>query len=487
MLKRKYGTTIIHIEGIAVSDIGTGLFHSDLIRAIEKKRQHGGFGLLYMKAKCEDKADDQVIEQWEQEQKRLIWRQRAGDDYIGVFYGKQKDDPVLRIMDRASAALQARLAGRLLRVGMSQFHLPAKGAKVETELFSAFKEALFAADEIDRTNPRLEPALSISSAAYAIRQLAVPFPAFPSRMKVSEIADFFSANPKAPGAVITEEDRPVGLLMKEKLHQLLAGQFGLPLYWNRGVHKIMNDSPLIVEADMPVEQVSYLAMARDYEQLYEVVIIVEEGRLLGAATIRSILEGMTAMRTEAARTANPLTGLPGNEDIQLELDRRIKQRQAFAVIYADLDYFKWYNDCFGFGQGDALIRYLAELLQETKQQWGTANDFIGHIGGDDFIVVTDMGRAEQMCGSLIEKFDAGVQRFYGGLEVTEVEDRHGNRIEQEGVTLSLSLMLAEDGGELTPDAISRFSAKLKKRAKAIKGSVYVIDTLWRPQHREDRA
>src|SRR5690606_27568898 len=156
-----------------------------------------------------------------------------------------------------------------------------------------------------------------------------PYPTFATGARVSELAYLFETNPKAQGAVIVEEGRPVGLLMKEKLHQLLAGQFGLPLYWSRPVGKIMNDQPLIVDEQMPVEHVSQLAMARDFSQLYDVVVITKAGQMIGTASIRSILESMTVMSTEAARTANPLTGLPGNEGIQRELRRRIDMQRPF--------------------------------------------------------------------------------------------------------------------------------------------------------------
>src|SRR5690606_27503313 len=128
---------------------------------------------------------------------------------------------------------------------------------------------------------------------------------------------------------------PIGILMKEKLHQLLAGQFGLPLYWSRPVSRIMDDEPLIVDSELPIEHVSQMAMSREFDKLYDVVTITKKGELAGVATIRSILESITKLRTEAARGANPLTGLPGNDGIERELKRRIRAGRPFAVIYAD--------------------------------------------------------------------------------------------------------------------------------------------------------
>ncbi|MNZ53548.1 RNase II stability modulator [compost metagenome] len=318
--------------------------------------------------------------------------------------------------------------------------------------------------------------------AARIGSLATPFPIFPASALVSEVAYFFDTQAKAQGAVIVNQGSPIGILMKEKLHQMLAGQFGLPLYWNRPVERIMNKQPLIVDEQLPVEQVSQLAMSRDFTQLNDVVLITREGQLTGAATVQAILEYMTSLRTEAARGANPLTGLPGNEEIQLELQRRIGLTRAVAVIYADLDYFKWYNDMFGFGLGDNLICFLANVLREEIGKLGGEQCFIGHIGGDDFIVITEESSAEQLCQSIIQRFDSGIKAFYGDVEVTSVEDRHGNVIEQEGVTLSLSLMIWDGEKPVTPEYISRFSAKLKKKAKAHKGSVYVKELIQEERH-----
>lgn len=313
------------------------------------------------------------------------------------------------------------------------------------------------------------------SSSVGIGALAKAIPTFGLNAHVSSLAKLFESNTHVQGAVIVHQGRPVGLVMKEKMHQMLAGQFGLPLYWNRAVEKIMDDDPLVVDAGMPVEQVAQLAMARDISRLYDVVTITRDGKLLGAASIRSILECITNLRTEEARTANPLTGLPGNAAIQREMKRRIDEGKPFAVIYADLDYFKWYNDCFGFSQGDALIRYTAAVLQDVTGMLGSGDEFIGHIGGDDYIVLTGCGEdeADKLCRHIIWRFDGGIKSFYNGMDVASVVDRNGNRIEQNGVSISLSLVYCDEGADMTAELISQAVARLKKQAKHQNGSVYV--------------
>ncbi|KRE43252.1 hypothetical protein [Paenibacillus sp. Soil522] len=147
---------------------------------------------------------------------------------------------------------------------------------------------------------------------------------------------------------------------------------------------------------------------------------------------------------------------------------------------------KWYNDFFGFGLGDDLIRYLADVLRKEQSLLGGGDDFIGNICGDDFITVTGAEVAERLCQALIKRFDDGIKAFYGGAQITTVEDRHGNLVEQEGVTLSLSLMIWDGEVPLSTEDIPRLAAKLKKHAKALKGSVYVMDQIKGMHHREER-
>lgn len=509
-----------------MNGVGVGFFNRDMLRSIKERWHEGGIGVIYVRFRLGNALSEAALQLWESREQRLFWRQRLEWDYFFLFDRKHKDEPIDKVIEKALERLYVSLrkswaAGGKeyaeeceteVSMGISTAYPPATGRSSESVVYrmmldameqSAFHHPLDREHKESGANSRLDKAsfgqlaaasqtshlhdiAGLHGRSVRIGTLAVPFPIFPARAKVSEVAYLFDTNAKAQGVVIVDQGRPIGILMKEKLHQMLAGQFGQPLYWNKPVVRIMNDQPLIVDEQLTVEHVSQLAMARDFSQLYDVVLITKDGQMAGAASIRSILECMTTLRTEAARTANPLTGLPGNEEIQLELRRRIAQAEPFAVIYADLDYFKWYNDCFGFGMGDNLIRYLGELLRGELDQLGGSADFIGHIGGDDFIAVTKASIAESLCKTLIARFDHGIKAFYGGAEISTVEDRHGNLIEREGVTLSLSLMLWDGEVPLTTEEIPRLAAKLKKQAKALKGSVCVIDQISGMHHGEER-
>lgn len=306
-------------------------------------------------------------------------------------------------------------------------------------------------------------------AAGTVSELAEPAKTFPGSMPVSEIAGQFDRHREESGFVIVENGKPVGLLMKEKLHRMLALQFGLPLYWNRPVTKIMDANPLVVEESTPVELLSQTAMAREPDKLYDAAIVTRKGEVSGIVSIRSLLEWVTNVRMSQAQWANPLTGLPGNEPIRRELDRRLEEGKPFSVLYADLDHFKWYNDQYGFHRGDDVIRFTAETLQAAIREYGPEDSFVGHIGGDDFIVVIDYGNPVRIAEAILALFEKGISSF-ADRSVGPVTNRDGTVRQGAGLSISIALLLCRQTAGWTPERLAEHSALLKKRAKQSLGS-----------------
>jgi len=487
-----------------MGEIGLGLLHQGMIQSIRKQWSAGcGVAVLYMHA--EPPEDDSVafMESWQDEAKRVFWKMRLEHDYYFLLRMLPEEDWSPHGASQWTSLLRERIgaagmcsggvavaADAGLRIGLCAVE-PAQETRTEASVFRAIQTAKEHADTESWDTDRAQ-AQTVSALMRAVREgnpvlaqpgvqtigtLASPIAAIASYAHVSEASYVFDTDAQVPGIVVVRDGEPVGLLMREKLHQMLAGQYGLPLYWNRSVERIMDNQPLIVDEGMAVERVSQLAMERSHYRLYDVVIITRNGQLMGAASVRAILECMTTLRTEEARSANPLTGLPGNSGIQSELASRIGGQRPFAMVYADMDFFKWFNDFFGFGLGDELIRYLAELMESVLRAKGGSDVFIGHIGGDDFIALVDPDKAEAACSELIGLFDRGIRRFYGGEEVTSVTDRSGNMVEQAGVSLSLSVLVWEGEAPVSPALISKQAARLKKSAKSIKGSICVMEHL----------
>jgi diguanylate cyclase (GGDEF)-like protein len=187
----------------------------------------------------------------------------------------------------------------------------------------------------------------------------------------------------------------------------------------------------------------------------------------------------TLKRIDRNRNANPLTGLPGNLEIQRELDYRIEKRMPFAAIYADLDNFKAYNDVYGFLKGDVAIKLTADILSDEAKARNGAS-FIGHIGGDDFIVIVDPAEAEGVCRRIIEKFDVRIRALYSDEDLERgsivTYNRQGEMTLYPVMSISLAVVTNDSKIFTTHLEVSDIAADLKKKAKAFGGSTYVTDS-----------
>jgi len=186
---------------------------------------------------------------------------------------------------------------------------------------------------------------------------------------------------------------------------------------------------------------------------------------------------MVLRRTHQGLEANPLTKLPGNLSIQRELERRIASGERFAVCYADLNRFKAFNDHYGFERGDDVIRRTALVLLSASRAQGTPQDFVGHIGGDDFVVITAAERGEPICQAIIREFDAMAPQCHDEETRARGYFLHPNRKGQDvkSPLLSIAIALVTNAGRAFthPGQVAKVSAELKALAKQSEGSRYV--------------
>lgn len=187
----------------------------------------------------------------------------------------------------------------------------------------------------------------------------------------------------------------------------------------------------------------------------------------------------TLKRIDRNRWANPLTGLRGNLEIQSEIGRRIARNELFSVIYADLDNFKAYNDVYGFACGDRAIKLTADIITDNVDLFGLDEDFIGHVGGDDFVIITMPGYEDNICEGIVNDFDRKIISLYSDEDVKKgyivTENRKGQIIRYP--LMSISIAIVSNGHRTFENHIhvAEIAAELKKKAKAIRGSVYVKD------------
>jgi diguanylate cyclase (GGDEF)-like protein len=184
-------------------------------------------------------------------------------------------------------------------------------------------------------------------------------------------------------------------------------------------------------------------------------------------------------RVEVDASLSPLTRLPGNLAIEAELRRRIETHAPFAVLYLDLDNFKAFNDVYGFTHGDEAIQLVASSAVDVVRRRGTPKDFVGHIGGDDFIIVTLPDRAEEIAREIIDMFDREIRKLYNARDLghgyIETRDRRGTLNRYPIMSLSVAIISNEQRKLDNYAQIGEAAAELKRYAKSIGGSVYVKD------------
>ena len=192
------------------------------------------------------------------------------------------------------------------------------------------------------------------------------------------------------------------------------------------------------------------------------------------ARIRMILR-----RTQRDLEANPLTRLPGNVSILDELSKRLEDKQLFAVCYIDLDKFKAYNDTYGFEHGDDVIRETARIMIRAVKESGSPSDFIGHIGGDDFVIVTEAEAAERISQKVIDEFEKTVPSFYNEVDRANgyilAKDRKGQEQRIPLLSVSIGIVTNETRKIEHVAQIGEIGAELKSYAKNLERSNYVKD------------
>lgn len=176
---------------------------------------------------------------------------------------------------------------------------------------------------------------------------------------------------------------------------------------------------------------------------------------------------------------SPLTGLPGNVQIQTEMKRRLLKKEVFAILYFDLDNFKAYNDVYGFGNGDEIIKLTARVICKNIHGLKDSENFIGHVGGDDFVAIISKNDYDNICQNMILDFDSQVPNYYTKEDIergyVEVANRRGIIEQFPLVSISISVVEVDKDRYKNTLEIGEISAQVKHQAKSIMGSTYIIN------------
>ncbi|MBM3111629.1 bifunctional diguanylate cyclase/phosphodiesterase [Pseudomonas arcuscaelestis] len=311
-------------------------------------------------------------------------------------------------------------------------------------------------------------------------------PAVPQGTSTAQVLELFRRQANLNSlAVLNEHRQPCGIVHRHSLSDVLLKPFATDLFARKPISRLMSDDFLAVEFTQSLQQVSRLLTSRARQRIEEDFIIIHNGRYLGLGRVIDVLKLITEQKIQQARYANPLTLLPGNVPIQQCLTRLLQQQREATICYVDIDSFKPFNDIYGYARGDEVLVCLAQCLNERVDP---NHDFVGHIGGDDFMLVLGSADWERRLQLLLEDFQRQCRRFYRPEHVQAgcfiAPNRQGQR--QEFALLSLSIgvvhLRPEACADLDAGQLAELASQAKHQAKALCGhSLYLIDTVGRDQ------
>ena len=188
---------------------------------------------------------------------------------------------------------------------------------------------------------------------------------------------------------------------------------------------------------------------------------------------------MVIRRTQEQSSANPLTRLPGNLALEREIKKRLDGGSAFSVCYCDLDNFKAYNDKYGYEAGDKVIFHTAQILMNIVRELSETDDFVGHIGGDDFVVLTTPERDSAIVKAIAKKFDDTIVNFYDDLDLErksiQIENRAGQLENFPIMSITLAVISGSTEDFESTHVIAERAAELKKYLKKFPGSNFLSE------------
>jgi len=307
-------------------------------------------------------------------------------------------------------------------------------------------------------------------------QLMLTAPALHESASNEQLYRLFSAHEQLHAvAVLDDAGAPVALVDRAQFIGRWAKPFFNDLYGRHACTLFANASPLIVDAGTGIEALTRVLTSADQRYLREGFIITRAGRYLGLGTGEQLVRSVTEARIEAARHANPLTFLPGNIPISQHIGRLLTSGREFVAAYADLNHFKPFNDEYGYWRGDEMIRLLARV---ASAHCDSQRDFLGHVGGDDFVMLFQSDDWEQRCELIVERFNELARKLFdaAALEAGGImaEDRQGNLRFHPCTTLSIGAVRVSPGSLHRSEDVASAAATAKRHAKHGALGIYVM-------------
>lgn len=264
-----------------------------------------------------------------------------------------------------------------------------------------------------------------------------------------------------------------GILTRHAILKDFGGMYGYTLHQKYTVSDIMKKDTLVVNVDFSVESVAKMAMERNSSEIYDAVVVLKYRKYHGMVTIKDLLTTTVEIQVKRAKEVNPLSSLPGNVVIEEQIRSLVGEEKPFAIMYLDLDNFKAYNDAYGFNHGDRMIKAVVDSMQYACDE----RDFLGHIGGDDFVIITRREEPKRLGQCIVEQFQSYLPKLYNDMDWERgfivSTNRHG--LTEQFPIASLSVAVVTNHNEIYRDmgALSEKIVQTKKAAKKQPGNSVV--------------
>lgn len=293
---------------------------------------------------------------------------------------------------------------------------------------------------------------------------------------VEETVQLFLNRPNINSIAVLKNKKVIGIANRSRLQGLLSKPFGRDLYANRLISAVMEKTPLVVDAQLSIEQVSRMVTSRARYHQEDDFIICDDGNFLGIGHVIDLLKQVTELQLKQARHANPLTQLPGLIPINDCMEQLLSSERGFVVCHFDIDNFKPFNDVYGFSKGDEVILALGQSL---KSHADSASDTVGHIGGDDFVVLWNSNDWVERLQRVGESFSAISRDLYlpehvqaGGFEC---KDRYDQTRFFPLTSISIAALEISPQQFSNAFEISSALSPLKAAAKQLSGNSLVLN------------
>jgi len=276
-------------------------------------------------------------------------------------------------------------------------------------------------------------------------------------------------------AVVNDDMQAIGLVTRRETLAIFGHKFSHDLNRNKSVEILIDSQAKSFDISSDIDIISRHMTERNENEHFDPAVITRNGLYYGLLSVITLLKSMTDIRLQQAYDCNPLSRLPGNNSINREIDFRLQNEIDFMLVYADLDSFKAYNDCYGYERGDRIIQMVAKILgNEIDEQ-----DFLGHVGGDDFVLILQPDGWRKKLETILTIFSAESAMMYHQADRQRgyiiAEDRQGQERNFALMSLSLAVVPCPPKSFVSHITVSEVASEIKHLAKNVSGNSIVVN------------